>query len=1187
MELSKSLKVNSLTGTANNSTVDVNDDGTFPISFTATIENNGDVDLAPGEKNYSLSIVNSSNDSTLVTVPVSVPLAVGATTTVDLAANVEYSKVSKNVRYDVRENLTGTSKMGSWVKPIPNAPIFSLVDGDGKQYADTSATTSPIAFGIITADASKSLTIKNDGAKDLNISELSASAGFTVDKSAPFVVARHGVSTFNVTMLAGAPGIKEGTLTIKGDNVDKTISLTGQVLAPDAWYVSFEDNKIPSDMYTDGSWTTTGISGNKLANNNYAAQIPNEGDVAKLVSPKLKVADGDKLTFAAARRGDNSFVNVYYSADRHNWTKVRTISATAEDAADRLTDEYTGTKWGSNTYYNFQTYTVDNIPAGQWYVAFESGYSRIDDILGYKVVTVDHDVVVTNFDAPSEATVNKDITVTATAKNLTGNTESGYTAKLYLGGEEVASADAPALDANGTNTYTFTFAPHKSGASKLAIVLSSDDFTATDTTDITVAAEVPSKEVQVLTPTSVANYNVPINGYEQKSQSETNYSAEQIGLSAGSKITRIAYKGFVSSGSLNRAVQIYVENTTDDINFSSPYTAADTTKMTKVFDGNISVTPDLGTEAEPGYVISAAFAEPFTYNGGNLRVFVNAAGTGYKRVYFQTNADANRQAITRSVSFGSIDNASWSTTSAPVAYFSVESTPKVISGRVTDTEGHAVANAYVALTAGNVLYADSTDADGNYTISVVQDDKSYQLKILATGYTPYVQKEFSAAKDTTVNVALATAKGFFISASEFPKTATVNHSYEATVSAQNTTATEIKATDYSATLYVDGKAVATAVTTDAAADAEVLLRFTYTPHAVSSNAKAYVVIATKNDTVTSDTATIDIKAEKAVKEVVVGTPGTAVKPGYSTKVGPINSYDKISESEIVYTKDLLNLNAGTVITKITFKGYHARTITAPVRVYMENTEDKLSDGTFTAVHDTTAMTKVLDKTLTFTEGGSDSNLIDELVIDLGDGFTYTGNNLRIVTAFGPSDKWGTIAIESDNSVRDCSYSRSHDSDISSAVFYATALPVAHMYVVTSKTLSGTVTAKDGDNVVPVEGATVTLKSGEVEYYGTTDAEGKYSVDVTQTSLDYTVTISAEGYDSISSSVSLAAGNATYNAELKKSVATAITDIKAAEGKRHKGDVYTIDGVLVRRAGQSLAGLKRGLYIVDGKKIVIR
>lgn len=1187
VELSKSLKINSITGTSNNSTVDVSDDGTFPISFTTTVENNGDVDLAPGEKNYSLSIVNSDNDSTLVTVPVSVPLAVGATTSVDLKANVEYAKVSKKVRYDVRENLTGTSKMGSWVEPIPNTPVFSLTDADKNVYADTSSTTAPVNFGLITADASKSLIIKNDGAKDLNITELAASEGFTVDKQAPFVVAKHNSTSVNITMLAGSPGIKEGALTIKGDDLDKTVRLVGQVLDPNAWYVNFEDNAIPSNMYTDGSWETVSISGNKLANNNYAAQIPDESDVAKLISPKLKVTEGDKLTFSAARRGDNSFVNVYYSADRHNWTKVRTVSANAEEEADRLTDSYTGTKWGSNTYYNFQTYAIDNIPAGEWYVAFESGYSRIDDILGYQLVPVEHDVVVTNFVAPSNATVNKDITVTAKARNLTDNAESDYSAKLYLDGEEVATAEAPVFDANGLNSYTFTFAPHKSGTLKLAVVLKSKDFTATDTINMSVANEVASKDVQVLTSTSTSNYNAPVNGWELKSQCESNYSSEQIGLPAGSKITRIAYKGYVSSGSLNRQVQIYIGNTDNDVSFSTPYVAADTAQMTKAFDGKISITPDLGTESEPGYVISADLAEPFVYNGGNLKIFVNASGSGYKKVFYETNSDTRTQTIARETSSGSIDNASWSTTSTPVVYFSVESTPKVVSGKVTDASGNAVANAYVSLTAGNVLYADSTDDKGNYNVTVIQDDKSYKLQVLASGYMPFVQKDFSVAKDTTLNVTLSAAKGFYISGYNFPEIGTVNHKYEASVNAQNTLATEIKATDYSATLYVDGKAVAAGETKDASAGGVVTLNFAYTPHIANHDAQAFVVISTKNDTVSTDTVSVNIKAEQAVKEVIVGKPGTAIKPGYSTKVGPISSYDKISESEIIYTKDLLKLDAGTVITKISFKGYHSRTIKAPVRVYIENTDDELSGTAITAVHDTTTMTKVLDKTMTFTAGGSDGNLIDELVVDLGDGFTYTGSNIRVVTAFGPSDLWGSIYFESDNSVSNSSYARSDDSNISSAIFSATALPVAHLTVVTSKKLTGTITANDEGNIVPLQGAIITLKSGDVEYYATTDAQGKYTVDVTQSGLDYTVTVAAEGYDSATSAVNLTAGDAEYDAELKKSVPTAISGVKADEVKKHTGDVYTIDGVLVRRAGQSLSGLKRGVYIVDGKKIVVR
>lgn len=1181
--LSKSVKINSLSGTENNSSVDVTDDGTFPVSFKATIENNGDVDLAPGDENYSLSIVNADNDSTLVTVPVSEALAVGATTSVDVAANVEYAKVSKRVRYDVRENLTGTSKMGSWVTPIPNAPVFSLTDAGNNVYADTSATVKPIAFGLITADATKALIIKNDGAKDLNVTELTASEGFTVDKEAPFTVAKHSSTAVNLTMLAGTPGIKDGTLTIKGNDVDKTISLSGQVLDPNAWYVSFEDKKIPSNMYTDGSWQTVSISGNNLDNNNYAAQIPNEGDVAKLVSPKLQVADGDKLTFAAARRGDNSFVNVYYSADRHNWTKVRTLSATAEDAADLLTEDHTGYEWGSNTYYNFQTYTIDNIPAGEWYVAFESGYSRIDDILGYKVVPVDHDVVIASVDAPSNAVVNSDVTVTATAKNLTENAENDYTAKLYLDGEEVASADAPAFDASGSNSYTFTFAPHKAGNLKLAVVIKGSDFQATDTIDLAVANEVASKDVQVLKRSSVSS-KIPSYSYDTNTQSESNYSAAQINLPAGTKITKISYKGY-NSDVQPIDLKIFAQNNTDDVTYTSPYTLSDSTKLTKVFEGRVNVDGTAGSSDNPVTAISAQLQTPFEYTGNNLRLLIYAKNvSGFKRTYYEEGEDADDQAICATFDSGV---GSLQVYKAPVVYFTIESTPKVVSGKVTDSEGNAVAKAYVSLTAGNVLYADSTDSEGNYNISVVKDDKNYKFLTVATGYTPYVVNDFKADKDTTVNVTLAAAKGFFITGSNIPETATVNQQYKASVSAQNTLATEIKAADYTATLYVDGKAVATAETKDAAAGANVTLIFAYTPHVANADAKAYVVIATKNDTVATDTVAINIKAEQALKEVIVGTPGTVVQPSFSTKASPINAYDKISESEVVYTKDLLKLNAGTVITKISFKGYHSRTVTAPVRVYIENTTDDLTGGAFTAVHDTTSMTKVLDKTITFTAGGSDDNFIDELVLDLGDGFTYTGDNLRIVTAYGKADVWGSIYFEGDNSVSDHSYARSDDDNISSASFSATALPVAHMLVVTSKKLSGTITAKDGDTTVPVEGASITLKSGDVEYYGTTDAEGNYTVDVTQSALDYTVTVAAEGYDSISSSVSFADGDATYDAELQKSTLTAITDIKANTGKAHTGDVYTVDGVLVRRAGQSLAGLKRGLYIVDGKKIVVR
>lgn len=49
--------------------------------------------------------------------------------------------------------------------------------------------------------------------------------------------------------------------------------------------------------------------------------------------------------------------------------------------------------------------------------------------------------------------------------------------------------------------------------------------------------------------------------------------------------------------------------------------------------------------------------------------------------------------------------------------------------------------------------------------------------------------------------------------------------------------------------------------------------------------------------------------------------------------------------------------------------------------------------------------------------------------------------------------------------------------------------------------------------------------------------------------------------------------------------TGINAVNSAS--QNSGDVYTIDGVKVRKAGESLNGLAKGLYIVNGKKVVIK
>ena len=93
----------------------------------------------------------------------------------------------------------------------------------------------------------------------------------------------------------------------------------------------------------------------------------------------LKVKSGDVLHFDAARRDDATFLRVYYSTDRKNWTLAHTIEGTGTD-----NNTFSPFNLISDSRYSgeFRSYTVENLPAGNLYLAFESAGARLDNIYG-------------------------------------------------------------------------------------------------------------------------------------------------------------------------------------------------------------------------------------------------------------------------------------------------------------------------------------------------------------------------------------------------------------------------------------------------------------------------------------------------------------------------------------------------------------------------------------------------------------------------------------------------------------------------------------------------------------------------------------------------------------------------------------------------------------------------------------
>lgn len=1154
--------------------VNTNADGTFHIGYTVDLANTGEIDIAANDPDFKLYITATVTNDTVATIQVPNALAAQETLSLDIYADVPYKTHKARSEYRVNENITHSSSFGNYIEPIPYEVIYSLNDGATNRVINKEK---PINFGTSKTEVTKNLFISNQGAAPMNVEKVEVSEGFTVDIPTPFTVEGNNSQEFHITMLNSAAGDKQGTLTIKGDSVDIAYPLTGIIAKENAWYESFE-NGIPTNILEGEGWTKAVRNSDKNSTNSSTLKSENPASSpTKLISPLLEVKEGDKLSFSLAKvSAEASLVNIYYSADRKNWTKVRTLSDEAENEEDRLDITNIGTT--SSPIYHYKSFKVDNIPAGNVYVAFEAGNIYLDDIAGYKAIEVAHDIAFYSISIPTNARVNSAASASAIIKNLTANDEAAdsYKAELYLGDELIATADAPAISSGKTATLEFSFTPHVAGNLNAYIKLSGDNLTSSsDITTISVSEEVAEKEKQIGTITSTGG-TTPVYLYYNNSHNESIYTAEQLGLKNGTKITKIIYRGYGSSKTYNTNLGVWLQNTTD-ATYSEPYTATDEADMTNVFNG--TYTYNIGGTAEnPVDVISIELAEPFVYTGNNLRIRIKSEANGFTQTYFPFDGNINNQTIMRYADNG-INSKAYSAASTPVVYFNVIGEPNTVSGKIVDEDGNPVADADVLLKFNNVEYKTTTDAEGNYSLTVFKDDLTYTFTTTKDGFTP-IKETINPTENIEKNVTLKPAKGFFIDEFITPETAKTNNPLSVSVKAINVLATDLKADAYTVTLYVNDEAVATAETKDVKAGEAATFSVTYYPHVADAAAEAKVVIKTKDDEAITKVHNIKIRNEVVEDIVVVGEV-----TGLQGTNSPLKTGDNHSETQTIYTADLLGLKKGDVITRIAFKGYN--NLAAPtvynVKAYIENTTDENTTTNFVK-RDVTEMTELPDVTYVTDELGTSLAPIEKLIINIPDGFVYDGNNIRIALAIDV--KYSGTTWESNSHVSGACWARSDDNDISSKNWTSqNTTPVPYLSIATSKKVNGTVTDNENN---PVANAQITIsdETGHVVYYGTTDEDGNYEVSVVQTQLSYKATITANGYKSKTVDVESLVENpsAEVDAVLEKDTTTGINDI--TNNKELNDNVYTLSGILVKKAGENKK-LKPGIYIINHKKVTIK
>lgn len=1194
--------------------IDADESGNVTLTFTVKIANTGEVDFNPGDENYSVSIVNYSQDNAVVgTQAIDFPLAAGATSDVFEVSAVMAVTENVRYRYDVMENIGGTTGFGDWVEVFPYKPDFFL---SFKDEAEVLEPGTEVQFGLSQTDVTKGFRLRNNsGGAPATITEITLPEGFAykitdkggAEKTLPAVIPAHDELELTVTMLSEVPGSKSGDMVIKAEGYDEdfVFPVSGQIVDPSKLYVNFEDNKFPVGTYVEGdTWSISNFPSEAgLEDNRYCAENSNATDLKKLVLPKVRVAAGETMVFSAARRANGSVVNVYYSSDRSDWHLVRSLSTDSEAAEEDLLPD---TKVGTSSYdsYAFKQYTIDNIPEGDWYIAFEAGYARIDDIMGYTLLEIPAADLVVDCKFPETATVNYDYKVALDIQNIGNPIEEGQlTAKFYLENNVAKEVPVPAMATGESAVVDVVYTPREDGQFNIKVTIEGLDCTFSAENQITVAQETPVANVQVGTSTTDSG-NVPLCLNYKNSETETIYTKDLIGLPAGTMIQKIIFRGYNTRETHTTHVSAWIENTTDGVFAGAPETtySVPVEGMTQIYDGDYTF--ELKGESD-NLVDMLVFelAEPFEYTGENLRVVVRSSSDLFTMIYFDADNNVGDASIMRRTDDGVLAEQSWSLQSAmPVMTLQVEKELTVLSGKVVSSKDQsAIEDAQVKLVSGNVEYSGVTDGEGEYSIGVYQDTKEYTVIAEKEGYFRYEGQISFPEGSTTKDISMDVATGFRLVSANVPATAMVNHAYTATVVIEN--GVEKAPGSYTAELYVGGEVVASDNEATLATSKNHTFTFSYTPHADGTH-PAYVKLTSDYGTTQTDEVQLVIAKESAEAIVQVGEVVEV-----TDDAGPIESFRRFSRGEMIYTKDLIGLAEGSKIVSLQFKGYlSSKSTNIALRVWIANESGSELKGS-----DIAGMTQIYDGIFdTSQDFGSKNEPAVLINVAIPDGFVYTGENLRIVAEsegattgdwlysyFEATDVMGYAQRKSSDRVSDI------DGLEEDAEWTETALPVVYLGIVPSRSVSGVVT--DSETNLPVKGAAVTLRSGEVEYYAVTDVDGSYSVDVIQYSLDYEMTVEAEGYKPAVEAVSFADGDvADKDVALVKDDGSGVDSIGIEGFKAYGGSgcivveteadtqvyVYNTVGSLVRSveavAGKTrIDGIGAGLYIVNGVKVIVR
>lgn len=695
-----------------------------------TVKNEGDVAIeANVEKLTVASRSTYAVTTTMTEFVVPEAIATGEEKTFDISVPVTSAKPAEDVRsaIEIASNInTVDSKkltaQSGWftIKTMTPNLVVKNADKDNVTNYET-------ALGLVQAPASTTFTLSSTGGSTVvlkSITSTMSNLSFKIGEENvvfPLEIARG--DSKEITMIFGNAGGNSGTLTFTYGNTynettytveSKTVSAI--VADPSLYLEEFAATLPQGWINEEGSNWKCGTAGGTPANS-YMENSTSDVKGKYLISPKLHFEAGQALAISVlGRSAYTSNLTILTSTDRATWTEAKKINSW------KSTGSFDATKC---------ELVVVDMPVGDCYVAFEAGYVFIDYILGGTKVDVTDDIY-TTISGADNGMVNYQYALAVDLMNLTdiAYEDGAIVLELKNGDNVVATHAQPAIAglASGIKD-TLCFTPHAAEEATLTLnVKKGETVLATLTKTVTIAEEAANTAVVTGEQTATGQY-VPLRTNYYNSKSEFIYTADKIGLKAGTQLTSITFNYYNINKDITGNVKIWLQNTEDEL-VGTAFT--DETALTCVF------AQDNYLFQKEGYSSACVdktftFSAPFVYQGGNLRVVICCEDEAKQGGY--TNTGWGYELVENSVIYKSSDTYSSYLTATPsksnnlpIAKLGFAKEVPTISGEVILANGtKAGAGKKIEAKSGDVLYTTTTTEEGTYSVAIMQSDLTYDL----------------------------------------------------------------------------------------------------------------------------------------------------------------------------------------------------------------------------------------------------------------------------------------------------------------------------------------------------------------------------------------------------------------------------------------------------------------------------